>query len=306
MSAAALAALAAGAPSLGASLAALGRAAASAAPVLILGPAGAGRTVLARALHAASDRATGPLVEFDPGTVPATLFESELFGHRAGAFTGADQSHPGRVARARGGTLLLDHVEELPLPAQPKLLRLLSERRYAPLGGTEVEADTRFLAIGSEDLAERVARGLFREDLYYRLEVLTFRLPPLAARPGDVLPLAEVLIADLALRFHRSAATLSARARDWMPRHPWPGNIRQLRNVIERALLSPAGGDGTVLDPEPPPGWTETPPRRLVDVEREAIEAALAYSRGHQGRAAALLGISRKGLWEKRRRLGIP
>ena len=302
MSGGALAALAASSPFLARQLAALERAAASEAPVLVLGEPGTGRSALVRALHAAGPRASGPLIELDPGALPASLFESELFGHRAGAFTGADRAQPGRVARAEGGTLLLDHLEELPLASQPKLLRLLAERRYSPLGGADTPADVRFAAIAGEDLPARVERGAFRADLYWRLEVLTFRLLPLRERRADVLPLADALLADLAERFGRPAA-LSERAREWLPRHDWPGNLRQLRNLLERELLSSGSGR---LDPEPPRAAGETAPRSLEQAEREAILAALAWSRGRQGRAAELLGISRKGLWEKRRRLGIP
>jgi len=299
----ALAALAASAPSLAVSLPALERAAASQTPILLLGEAGTGRSTLARALHAASPRAAGPLIEVDPGALAPSLIESELFGHRPGAFTGAERGHPGRVERARGGTLLLDHVEELPLAAQPKLLRLLAERRFTPLGGVETAADVRFLAIGAESLPERVERGLFRDDLWWRLEVLTFRLPPLRQRRGDVLPLAEAMLADLGARFGYPGLRLSERARAWLPGADWPGNLRQLRNLLERTLLA---GDATELDPALPDDPAAELPRSLAEAERQAILAALAWSRGHQGRAAERLGVSRKGLWEKRRRLGIP
>ncbi|HKH47844.1 MAG TPA: sigma-54 dependent transcriptional regulator [Thermoanaerobaculia bacterium] len=290
-------------PALGESLRGAERAAATDAPVLILGEPGSGRSTLARALHAASRRAAGPLVEVDPGAVPSTLFESELFGYRAGAFTGAEKGSEGRVARAEGGTLVLDHVEELPLAAQPKLLRLVAERRYSPLGGSEVDADVRFVAIGSEDLPARVARETFRPDLFYRLEVLAYRLPPLRERRKDLPAVLDHLLADLAERFDRPGLALAPRARAWMLEHPWPGNLRQLRNVLERGLI--LSGDGPV-DPPAPEGSTEGRPRPLLDVEKELIRNALAYTRGHQGRAAELLGISRKALWEKRRRYGIP
>ncbi len=298
-----LARLLAASPSLRSRESAFLRAAAAEAPILLLGEPGTGRTALARALHAAGARAAGPLVEVDAAAVPATLFESELFGHRPGAFTGADRVHLGRVARAAGGTLLLDHVEELPLAVQPKLLRLLAERRFAPLGGAESAADVRFVAIGAADLPRRVEAGDFRDDLFWRLEVLTFRLAPLRERREDVLPLAEALLADLAQRFGREDARLSAAARRWMPEHAWPGNLRQLRNALERALL---GTRGAEIDPERPRGGGETPARSLAEVEVEAIRAALAAARGHQGRAAGILGISRKNLWEKRKRYGIP
>ena len=290
-------------PALAASLRGIERAAATEAPVLLLGEPGTGRSTVARALHGASPRAAGPLVEVDPGSIPSTLFESEFFGYRVGAFTGAEQPSEGRVARAEAGTLVLDHVEELPLPAQPKLLRLVAERRYSPLGGAEVEADVRFVAIGSEDLPRRVAREAFRADLFYRLEVLAFRVPPLRERRADLPAVLDHLLADLGERFGHSHPALSPRARAWMLEHPWPGNLRQLRNLLERGLILAAGG---AVDPPPPEGLPEARPRPLVEMEKEQIRNALAYTRGHQGRAAELLGISRKALWEKRRRYGIP
>ena len=290
-------------PSLSGSLRGIERAAASTAPVLILGEPGTGRSALARVLHGAGSRAVRPLIEVDPGNLPSTLFESELFGHQAGAFTGAETSEEGRVARAEGGTLVLDHIEELPLAAQPKLLRLLAEGRYAPLGGRERDADVRFVAIAGEDLPRRVRRGTFRQDLYYRLEVLSFRLPPLGERPDDVPTLAAALLDELSRRFQQPALTLSQSAQSWMEQYAWPGNLRQMRNVLERALVLEGG---PVLDPEPPADADSGRPEPLVEVERREILRALAFTRGHQGRAAELLGISRKALWEKRKRHGIP
>lgn len=290
-------------PSLAESLKGADRAAVTNAPVLLLGEPGTGRSTLARALHGASSRAAGALAEVDPGAIPSTLFESEFFGYRAGAFTGADQGSEGRVARASGGTLVLDHVEELPLASQPKLLRLIAERRYAPLGGAETEADVRFIAIGSEDLPRRVAREAFRPDLFYRLEVVAFRVPPLRERRADLPAVLDHLLADLAERFGYGEPVLAPRARAWMLEHPWPGNLRQLRNVLERGLILAEGGP---VDPPPPADLSEGRPRPLLEVEKEQIKNALAYTRGHQGRAADLLGISRKALWEKRRRYGIP
>jgi DNA-binding NtrC family response regulator len=292
-------------PALAESLRGVDRAAPTSAPVLILGEAGSGRSTLARALHGASPRAAGPLIEVDPGAIPSPLFESELFGYRSGAFTGAAQASAGRVAWAAGGTLVLDHVEELPLSSQPKLLRLVAEGRYAPLSGPEVAAEVRFVAIGPEDLPRRVARETFRPDLFYRLEVLAFRVPPLRERRADLPAILDHLLADLGERFGVHDATLSPRARAWMLEHPWPGNLRQLRNTLERGLILIESGAGTI-DPPPPEGVLETRPRTLAEVEKDQIRNALAYTRGHQGQAAGLLGISRKALWEKRRRFGIP
>jgi DNA-binding NtrC family response regulator len=290
-------------PALAEGLRGVDRAAPTEAPVLILGEPGSGRSTLARALHGASPRAAGPLTEVDPGAIPSTLFESEFFGYRPGAFSGADVPSEGRVARAEGGTLVLDHVEELPLPSQPKLLRLVAERRYAPLGGAERVADVRFVAIGSEDLPRRVARETFRPDLFYRLEVLAFRVPPLRERRADLPAVLDHLLADLGERFGVRTPELAPRAPAWMLEHSWPGNLRQLRNTLERGLILAEGGP---VDPPRPEGLLETRPRPLLEVEKEQIKNALAYTRGQQGRAADLLGISRKALWEKRRRYGIP
>lgn len=295
-------------PDLSPHLAGADRAARSEAPILVLGEPGTGRTAVARALHTASERSRGPLIEVDAGGIPATLFESELFGVRRGAFTGADRTVAGRVELARGGSLLLDRVEGLPIAAQGKLLRLLAENRYAPLGGTEMAADVRFLATGPPDLAERAERGTFRPDLFFRLDVLSFRLPSLAGRRADLPELIDEMLADLSERIGRPNPGLTEGARAWMFAHPWPGNLRELRNLLERSLVASSPGAGP-LDPQPPPGGRDIRgerPRRLDEVEIEEIRRALAYARGHQGYAAELLGISRKSLWERRRRYGIP
>ena len=289
-------------PSLGTLVVGARRAAASDAPILILGEPGCGRSTLARGLHAVSSRAQGPLIEVDISAIPSTLFESELFGYRAGAFTGAETGVAGRVERAEGGSLLLDHVEDIPLAAQPKLLRVLAENRYSPLGGRERAADVRFLGIGSEDLPTRVSQGGFRQDLFYRLEVVTLRLPPLRERMADLEPLIEFFLTDLQARFGKAPLLLSEAAREWMRDYSWPGNLRELRNVLERALITQSEGP---LDP-PCPDRRGGRPESLHEMEKRQIMRALAYTRGHQGRAASLLGISRKTLWEKRRRYEIP
>ena len=278
------------------------RAAMSEAPILVLGEPGSGRSTLARGLHAMSQRGSGPLAEVDISTIPSSLFESELFGYRAGAFTGAEESSPGRLEGVAGGTLLLDHVEDIPLPAQPKLLRLLAENRYAPLGGVERVADVRFLGIGSDDLPQRVLQGRFRQDLFYRLEVVTLRLPPLRERLGDLELLLDFFLGDLRQRFGAEPLEVSDRARGWMRDYSWPGNLRELRNVLERAVI--LHEDGPLDPPCPDPRGGE--PESLAEVERKHILRVLGYTRGHQGRAADLLGISRKTLWQKRRLYGIP
>ncbi|MCG8461318.1 MAG: sigma 54-interacting transcriptional regulator [Holophagales bacterium] len=290
-------------PSLETSLPGLRRAAASSAPILILGEAGTGRSALARAIHRSSPRHHGPLVEMDPGAVPSTLFESDLFGYRAGAFTGAEADRPGRVQRAEGGTLVLDHVEDLPLASQPKLLRLLSESRYTPLGGEEQRCDVRFVATSTPDLPRRVEGGTFRADLFYRLEVLAFHLPPLRRRQQDLTFVVRHLLADLADRFERPIPFLTERSRTWMDDYSWPGNLRQVRNVLEREMVATADIE---LDPPPPDEPSGRRPMSLEELERRHIAETLAFTRGHQGQAAEILGISRKALWQKRRRFGLP
>jgi DNA-binding NtrC family response regulator len=278
------------------------RAARSEAPILFVGEPGTGRSALARRAHALSAVAAGPFVEFDPNTVPVELFESELFGHTAGAFTGADRAQAGRAERADGGSLVLDHVEDTPAAAQPKLLRLLSEGVYAPLGGPERAARLRCLAIADADLLARVEAKRFRRDLYYRLEVLAFRVPALRERRADLPGVVEALFEDLKARLGRPQAGLTEESREWMARHDWPGNLRELRNTLERALLL---AEVDTISIAAPREWGERPPS-LEDVEREAIRRALAHTHGRQTLAAQILGISRKSLWEKRRRYGLP
>lgn len=295
--------LLAASPSLAPALRGIERAARADTPILILGESGTGRSSLARAVHYAGRRADGPLVEVDPGVIPATLFESDLFGYRAGAFTGAESHTDGRVTQAHGGTLILDHVEALPVTSQPKLLRLLAEKKYAPLGGRERSADVRFVATAASDLKRRVDSGAFRPDLFYRLDVVSYRLPPLRDRLADLPTLIPYLLEDLSRRFARPAPSLTDAARDWMGDYTWPGNLRQLRNLLEREMILHAHD---VLDPDPPPDAVERRPCSLQELEREHILKTLAYTRGRQGEAADILGISRKSLWEKRKRFGIP
>jgi two-component system response regulator HydG len=277
------------------------RAAASESPILILGEAGTGRSNLARSIHQASPRRDQVLVEIDVASLPSDLFESELFGHGEGAFTGADRTQIGKIQRADGGTAVLDHVEDLPLISQPKLLRLLSEKRFSPIGLEEMSVDVRFIAIGSNDLNARVEKGLFRRDLYHRLDILTLRLPTVSEQRDRLPEIVDRLLADLRNRLGRQTLRLTDNALGWMRDYSWPGNLREIRNVLERAAIL---SESATLDPAPPD--EQDRPKALIQVEREEILKALSYTRGHQGKAAALLGVSRKALWQKRRRLGLP
>jgi len=286
--------------------------------VLITGESGTGKELVARAIHHASPRADGPFVAVNCAALPDTLLESELFGHERGAFTGADRQKPGRFELAAHGTLFLDEIGELSPAVQVKLLRVLQEREFQRVGGTAtLKADVRLLAATNRDLTVEMAAGRFRSDLFYRLGVFNVHLPPLRERGDDVLLLADSLIRSLAVRMGKGDVTLSRDARELLRRHPWPGNIRELQNAIERALIT---CDGTLVtaaqlaiplpsDPIRPPGVPE--PARpaasmaLDELERKAIIDALQRTHGHKARAAALLGLTRFQLYTRLKRYHI-
>jgi two-component system response regulator FlrC len=269
--------------------------------VLLLGESGTGKELLARHLHARSGR-RGPWVAVNCAALPAELLESELFGHEKGAFTGASERRQGRFEQADGGTLLLDEVSELPLGLQAKLLRVLQEREVDRVGGRQpVRVDVRIVATSNRDLAEMVRAGAFRSDLYYRLHVFPIVLPPLRERPEDVAPLAERLLAEAARDLGRPAPALAAEAVELLRRHPFPGNVRELRNLLERALVRCRG---PALEPRhlavgPPCGLTVGPRSGAtaglhgVDVDPQRHPAALAFASatgaGVSGRAPAAI-----------------
>ena len=307
--------------------------------VLLGGESGTGKEVLARYLHASSRRARGPFVALNCAALPDALLESELFGYEKGAFTGAQSSKPGRIDLAQGGVLFLDEIGETSPSVQAKLLRVLQEREFQRLGGTKtVKADIRVVAATNRDLRSAMARGTFREDLYYRLAVFEIRIPALRERPEDILPLAGVFLEEIGAELGRPAAGISRDAKEALLRYPWPGNIRELRNVLERASILCDGGlvtrehlatpTGTVATSTPADGaidsprrkastsWAPSPPNpersrpgdlatSLADVERTAIERALEEARFNKSRAARALGITRGELYGKLRRLGI-
>jgi DNA-binding NtrC family response regulator len=281
--------------------------------LLITGESGTGKDQLARLVHELGPRRDAPYLKIDCASLPQELVESELFGHERGAFTGAVERKLGRLEMADGGTIVLDEVAALTPPIQSKLLRVLEERAFERLGGTEtLHIDARLIALTNADLAKAVAGGRFREDLYFRLNVLTIRVPPLRARPADLLPLAEHLLARLGAVHGRPDVALNDDARRALAAYPWPGNVRELKNALERALIFSQGG---VLRPEDFPesvraagfgaGGTGAPLRSLEEVEHETIRATLEATRYKISKAAEILGISRKTLLDKRKKYGL-
>ena len=286
--------------------------------VLLTGESGTGKELVARAIHYASQRADGPFVAINCAALPETLVESELFGHERGAFTGADKQKPGRFELAAGGTLLLDEIAELSPGVQAKLLRILQEHEFQRVGGTAtLRVDVRLITATNRDLARAVEEGRFREDLYYRLNVFSVHLPALRERGDDILLLANHFVRELGARIGRGEPGLSRDAQDLLRSYGWPGNIRELENSVERALILADGGLLTaahfgivVVGGSPAEGTGEHGPEEtasgsLADVEKHTILAALERTRGNKTQAAAILGITRTQLYTRLRRFGL-
>jgi len=283
------------------------------APVLVVGETGTGKELVARRLHALSDRSAGPFVAVNCAAFPETLLDAELFGHERGAFTGATRRRDGRFKVAHGGTLLLDEVAEMPLPAQAKLLRVLQEATFEPLGSdAPVRVDVRVVSATHRNLKRRIAEGAFREDLYYRLDAVTLQVPPLRERPGD-LPL---LVSHFLRRFTpsgRAPPDVSVQAWRALATYPFLGNVRELAHAVQHAVLLARGGTIEIEHlpediarmarghPAGAGGARDVRPLAAVvkQAERDHILYALAVAGGKRARAAELLGISRKNLWEK-------
>ena len=285
------------------------------APVMVLGESGTGKEIVARALHANGSRRAGPFVALNVAAVPGELLESELFGHVRGAFTGATQAKEGLLQAASGGTLFLDEVAEMPLPLQAKLLRAVQEGEVRRVGDTRtVAVDVRYVCATHRDLRAAVAEGRFREDLYFRLKVLTVRVPPLRERREDILPLFRTLND----RERRPAAGLSAAAEAALLAYRWPGNVRELGNAVKHGCALARGGtielahlpeelqpggvaDAGVLRGDP----AADAPLRLDDAERAHVLRVLDRCGGSPHEAARVLGIGRTTLWRKLRRWGV-
>jgi DNA-binding NtrC family response regulator len=278
-------------PTVRAALRLLERVARTDSTVLLTGESGTGKELFARALHGLSARREGPFVAVNCAAIPETLLENELFGHEKGAFTGAHRRQLGRFEAASGGTLLLDEIGELPLGTQSKVLRVLEERTFERVGSSRpLRADVRLVAATNRDLRSMVETGGFREDLYYRLEVFPIELPPLRERASDIPLLAQHLVEEIAIRQGVESRMLTKEAAALLESHEWPGNVRQLANVLERAMIV---GDGPRL------GATELKALLAAESgrsERQRISDALQQSRGDKHRAAALLGVSYRTL----------
>jgi two-component system response regulator HydG len=285
------------------------------ATVLIQGETGTGKELAARAIHQHSDRRQGPLVSVSCAAIPETLLESELFGHEKGAFTGAIQERRGRFELAHGGTLFLDEVTDLGPAIQAKLLRVLQEKEFERVGGTRtIKVDVRLISATRKRLEDEVLAGRMREDLFYRLKVITIRLPPLRERKDDILPLAQHFVERYRRPLRKEILGLSPEASRYLLAHPWPGNVRELQATIQRAATLTKRD---MLDPEdlfpddvpaaPPAG--EASSHLLNDAVREAerryLQEVLQSVGGQRMRAARILGISRKTLWKKLKALGL-
>jgi two-component system response regulator HydG len=281
--------------------------------VLIIGESGSGKERIARLLHEESARAAGPFIAVNCGAITETLLESELFGHARGAFTGASQDRAGLFEAASGGTLLLDEVGEVSAGMQVKLLRTLQEREVRRVGENKSRPiDVRVLAATNRDLAHSIAGGEFRQDLYYRLKVVELRVPALRERRDDILPLARVLLAEMALRMKRKITGLSTRTADQLLHYGWPGNVRELENAMERAVALARGTRVELEDlPEeirsaiPTPVFNGGAVRALGDIEKDYIIAALEVNGGNQTRTAEQLHIGSATLYRKLKSYGL-
>ncbi|MGA7616281.1 MAG: sigma-54 dependent transcriptional regulator [Thermoanaerobaculia bacterium] len=281
--------------------------------LLILGESGVGKDQLAEAIHLCSRRRTGPFIRIECATLPVELFESELFGHEKGAFTDATSVKIGRIELANGGTAYIDEVASLSPELQAKLLRVIQEKVFSRVGSNrEIRADVRFVASSNAPMNELLSTGSFREDLYYRLNVVSLLIPPLRERPEDVQYLSSLFLRDAKRRFRKDVTGFDPRAAELLLAHRWPGNVRELRNAIERAVLIesgatirveslplfPSSGDALVTTAAAA-AWS------LEELEAQYIRKILQRTDFNFSRAAFILGINRKTLLEKRRKYGI-
>jgi two-component system NtrC family response regulator len=293
------------------------RVAESKATVLITGENGTGKEVLAKAIHYMSSRKEKPFIAVNVPALTETLLESELFGHEKGAFTGADKMKKGRFEIADGGTLFLDEVGDIPQSIQVKLLRVLQEHQFERVGGTErIEVDVRIIAATNKDLEQKIKEGTFREDLYYRLNVVSINIPPLRERKEDILPLIENFIDKYCKENNKEKLEVSKEAVDVLMKYPYPGNVRELENIIERAVVLTRGKVITLNDlPMNIKGFKEEKTLGSLDegtltdqveaLEKQLIFDALQQSDGNQTKAGKLLGLTERNLRYKLKKYNI-
>ena len=288
------------------------RAAPSRATVLLHGESGTGKELMARAVHEASPRAGRPFVAVNCAALNKGLIESELFGHEKGAFTGAGSRRTGRFEQADGGTLFLDELAEIPLDVQVKLLRVLQERTIERVGsGVAIKVDVRLIGATNRDLAALVAHGAFREDLFYRLNVVAVDLPPLRQRKGDIPLLVNHFLARYAAENDKAAGEISKEALELLTRYAYPGNVRELQNIVERAVVMARGAVVTCADlpaevqKAAPTPVSDTLPAQVEELEKKAIAQALERAGGVQSRAAELLGLTERNLRYKLKKYGL-
>jgi transcriptional regulator with PAS, ATPase and Fis domain len=280
--------------------------------VLISGESGTGKELVARALHQLSARKNGPLVNINCAALPETLLEAELFGYEKGAFTGAGQARPGKFEQATGGTLFLDEIGEMPLAAQTKLLRVLQEKKVERIGGRkETAVDVRIVAATNRDLRQEMEAGRFREDLFYRLNVIPIHLPPLRERQEDCLALAKLFLSKFSTAMNKPLKGMSKETIQVLLRYPFPGNVRELENAMERSValslgdsLTPEDLPGEMIQPTSAVSTVPLPTAaglsaQMQQIEKQIVEAALQATGGKKVEAAKRLHISRKTLWEK-------
>lgn len=277
------------------------------AGILILGETGTGKEIFARAIHDLSARSDKPFVPINCGAIPVNLIENELFGHQRGAFTGASQFQPGVIHEADGGTLFLDEVGSLPLLAQVKILRFLQDKEYRPLGSTKsCRADIRIIAAANSPLENAVKARVFREDLYYRLNIMAFSLPPLRSRRDDIPTFAWHFLAKYSSDYGKPITEILPDAFHKLLHHEWPGNVRELEHTIERAVLFSQQGAirGSDLGlpaeqtPQPPPSFQEAKARVVAQFEKDYIEGLLVAYNGNVSRAAKAAQKNRRAFWE--------
>ncbi len=288
--------------------AAVRKVATATAPVLVTGESGAGKELVARAIHRLSGRREGPFVAINCGAIPSELLESELFGHEKGSFTGAHTQRKGRLEAAHGGTLFLDEIGELPLALQVKLLRVLQEQSLERVGGRQpIRVDARLISASNRDLQAAMAEDRFRQDLYFRVAVVVIAVPPLRERGADILLLANAMLERYGAETNRQLQGLTPEALAALEDYPWPGNVRELENRIRRAVVMSEGPKISAVDLELAEGEPATPGLRALRAtfEREAVVKALARNGGNVSRAAAELGVSRPTLYDLMEKLGI-